>query len=197
MRNDLGSVAALADSTGGKRRSCDGCGRVGHDEANCWEKHPEKMPAHIKERRAKASVKAITSGEDTKRQRFKWVKIKAGDAVSMLSEESDNSVLALSDAPENVIFVDSCAENILFLLCDRSPMENYRKSRKSLGTASTEGRLMITGTGLVGEVEAKHCPNLRHPIISVGQLFELNHHMSTIKKGDLPAICRDSDGERV
>ena len=44
--------AAMANGGGGgdRDKTCNHCGKKGHIEANCWKKHPEKAPEHIRKK---------------------------------------------------------------------------------------------------------------------------------------------------
>ncbi len=42
--------AAMANGGGGGDKTCNHCGKKGHIEANCWKKHPEKAPEHIRKK---------------------------------------------------------------------------------------------------------------------------------------------------
>jgi hypothetical protein len=58
----------------------------------------------------------------------------------------------------------------MFLLTDRTPIERYVDSDRIIGTAHSQGKLRVRGTGWIGQQEVDHCPELRRPIISHGRI---------------------------
>ena len=44
---------------------CEHCGIAGHKETDCWKKHPEKLPAKFKKKKANAKTASITDDEST------------------------------------------------------------------------------------------------------------------------------------
>jgi hypothetical protein len=45
---------------------CEHCGIAGHKETDCWKKHPEKLPAKFKKKKANAKTASITDDESTR-----------------------------------------------------------------------------------------------------------------------------------
>ena len=82
------------------------------------------------------------------------------DLLFVGEEENDNEW----------IFLDSCASRMLFLLRDRSFIDKYRKCRRELGTAHSNGRIKICGEGYIGSESVDHCPDLRRSILSLGRV---------------------------
>jgi hypothetical protein len=55
MKDDEGKAGQ--GNKGRKRLRCDHCGRLGHPEETCWQKHPELMPPALKKRKDNTNKK--------------------------------------------------------------------------------------------------------------------------------------------
>ena len=95
-------------------------------------------------------------------------------SVSMVEEEkdSDNFVSTMS-IEEQLVFIDSCASQKLFIVADASYVERVDSTvRSSINLTNKSAIMEVTGTGSYGDWrDVKICPESRKNICSTSRLF--------------------------
>jgi hypothetical protein len=138
-----------------------------HGGTDCWEKHPELKPDWFKKKEVDGLKK-----KNKPHPHFTFGDPKPGD-TSMLTawedEEEDEVSFLMRDGQPGIL-MDTGASNRLFLLTDKTPIERYETSDRIIGTAHSQGKLKVDGTGWIGQQEVAHCSHLRRPIISHGRI---------------------------
>lgn len=122
-----------------KFKWCGSCGKKSHTADVCWKDRSELMPKCIQDRTMitprEVDEKSSLSGS---RAEFSFAENKQqlAETLSVLYEDDDEWALSLHQgSPDDImIFVDSCAIQLLFLLGDSAEIKIYQKSSKSLGT---------------------------------------------------------------
>jgi hypothetical protein len=137
-----------------------------HGGTDCWEKHPSLKPEWFRKKEV----------ETLKKKNKPHPHFTVGDpkpdtsmVTSCEDEEGDEVSFLMWDGQPGIL-LDTGASNQMFLLTDRAPMERYVNSDRIIGTAHSQGKLRVQGTGWIGRQEVDHCPDLRRPIISYGRI---------------------------
>jgi hypothetical protein len=144
--------------------SCEWC-NGSHPSNHCWQKYPNKKPEYVKKRELKS------------RPKFSFGAAK--DEMSMITmwwedTKLEEGATLLMDDGRPYILVDTAASNLLFLLTDRTALDDFRVLDIELRTAQVKGILKIMGTGKIGQQSADWSPMLRRSIISLGRLHSWN-----------------------
>jgi hypothetical protein len=167
----VSEISALENNTKRKRNDedgsegdCEWCHGF-HSSENCWQKYPHKKPDYLKKREEK-----IGGGKP------KFLFGAAKDEMSMITmwwedTELEEGATLLMDDGRPYILVDTAASNLLFLLTDRTALDDFQVSDIELGTAQVNGSLKIMGTGKIGQQSVDWSPMLRRSFISLGRLY--------------------------
>ena len=105
-----------------------------------------------------------------KKFKFEWKKKDKKDkkdTVSLL----DEIMWTQGDEDDNkLIYLDTCASRVLFLLPWKNHFDSMIKVDEQLGTANKGALLPARGIGRVGNEEVKWCPDLRKAMMSLGRV---------------------------
>jgi hypothetical protein len=99
-----------------------------------------------------------------------------GDEVSFLMRDGQPGIL-----------LDTGASNQMFLLTDRTPMERYVDSDRVIGTAHSQGKLRVQGTGLDRTTRGRSLPRPQ----------EAHHLVRTDPRVGLQSNVTDRGGTRA
>jgi hypothetical protein len=159
-----------------------------HEGTDCWEKHPSLKPEWFRKKEV----------ENLKKKNKPHPHFTFGDPkpdTSMLTScddaERDEVSFLMRDGQPGIL-LDTGASNQMFLLTDRAPMERYVNSDRIIGTAHSQGKLRVQGTGWIGRQEVDHCPDLRRPIISYGRIRAWGCRVALPTEGG-PKLYKGSD----
>jgi len=156
------TIAALEHKPG-----CMKCGNRFHTIETCWKEHPELKKEYLKKN--KGAYKG----------RKPYAKVKSdGDKKSFSFPKPAKSVSMITDSGHNcsdidVIFLDTCASDSLFILTERHFFDKLAKVSNTVGCAEVGTHLNIEGVGTMdGEQNIYYCPNGRRNILSLSRLHE-------------------------
>ena len=159
-----GSISAIESG-------CPHCGKKYHAEKDCWLKHPEKRP------KGKPNGKTFRPTSGYKRKAETPVKSKDPDRkfkfprpeISMLSEEL--GLICSIEGEANRVYVDSCAQNRIWLFNKKHRGVNFKDARGAFGTVAKGGSIWFEGVGKVNKFVVHYVPKARRNLMSVGCLL--------------------------
>lgn len=117
----------------------------------------------------KTSVKDAVKATPSDTGHKKTFKFPRPQNVSMISEQSD------SRESLNQVFVDTCAQDDLFILRRRDIFTQFRKANHEVGCAALGTFMHINGIGSINKEEnIFYCPDSKYNIVSQGRLHLWN-----------------------
>lgn len=194
-------------------QKCHHCGRKGHTEDRCWDKHPEQRPDRMKLKTTSPTTRALAADESAKDNADEREQVLCLMTVGQVSNSNPISSTKVQRSCKNLTwFIDSGASS--HMTGDRDVFTTYEDVEPLSVKIGDNSELKVLGRGdievTVGQHGCRqrfilqnvlHVPTLKYSLLSVGVLIGRGLHVGfdrngvSVKNNDREILYGAKDGK--